>query len=182
MGAERGCGSVQAPCSLRISAKSSLPKPISLSDFSSWTEKILSSSSTSSSPSSFAPELPSDLPPLAAVSRMALPAEKTVLSAPPLANGGPFSIPDGCLDCEDGDDIIGDELDELLDSVSDPGEGGMVSPLALQNTAEGEGLPCPPVLLTSSPGSSVWFFPLGKGRLELHFCTARVVICPAGFS
>lgn len=131
VGAERGCGSLQAPCPLRISAKSSLPEPISLSDFSSWTEKILSSSSTSSSPSSFAPELPSDLPPLAAVSRMALPAEKTALSAPPLANGGPFSIPDGCLDCEDGDDIIGDELDELLDSVSDPGDGGMVSPLAL---------------------------------------------------
>ncbi|XP_026560247.1 zinc finger CCCH domain-containing protein 7A [Pseudonaja textilis] len=97
------------------------------SDFSSWAEKILSSSSTSSSSSSFAPELPSDLPPLAAVSRMALPAEKTACSAPSLANGGPFSIPDGCLDCEDGDDIIGDELDELLDSVSDPGDGGMPS-------------------------------------------------------
>ncbi|XP_070617608.1 zinc finger CCCH domain-containing protein 7A isoform X7 [Erythrolamprus reginae] len=95
------------------------------SDFFSWTEKILSSSSTSSSPSSFAPELPSDLPPLAAVPRMALPAEKTSLSLPSLANGGPFAIPDGCLDCEDGDDIIGEELDELLDSVSDPGEGGL---------------------------------------------------------
>ncbi|KAG8145857.1 hypothetical protein E2320_012315, partial [Naja naja] len=61
------------------------------------------------------------------VSCMALPAEKTACSAPSLANGGPFSIPDGCLDCEDGDDIIGDELDELLDSVSDPGDGGMPS-------------------------------------------------------
>uniref|UniRef100_A0A670Z9R4 Zinc finger CCCH-type containing 7A n=1 Tax=Pseudonaja textilis TaxID=8673 RepID=A0A670Z9R4_PSETE len=124
-------------CVLLISAKSSLPQPISLSDFSSWAEKILSSSSTSSSSSSFAPELPSDLPPLAAVSRMALPAEKTACSAPSLANGGPFSIPDGCLDCEDGDDIIGDELDELLDSVSDPGDGGMVSALALGNVAGG---------------------------------------------
>lgn len=153
---------------LRISAKSSLPLPISLSDFSSWTEKVLSSSSTSSSPSSFAPELPSDLPPLAAVSRMALPAEKTALSAPSLANGGPFSIPDSCLDCEDGDDIIGDELDELLDSVSDPGEGGMVSSLSLWNVAGGEGLPSP-VLLASSPGPSVWLFPLGSGRLEPEF-------------
>ncbi|XP_063171036.1 zinc finger CCCH domain-containing protein 7A [Candoia aspera] len=127
------------------------------SDFSSWTEKILSSSSASSSPSSFAPELPSDLPPLPAVSRIALPAEKAALSAPSLANGGPFSIPDGCLDCGDGDDIIGDELDELLDSVSDPGEGGMPSTVvrgALPAAPVAPGIPfSAPLLGTLSVGA-----------------------------
>ncbi|XP_062999631.1 zinc finger CCCH domain-containing protein 7A isoform X2 [Elgaria multicarinata webbii] len=95
------------------------------SDFPSWKEKVLS---PSSAPPSFAPELTSDLPPLPMASLITLPMEKSSLSAASLANGGSFaSIPDGCLDCGDGDDILGDELDELLDSaVSDP--GGSVMP------------------------------------------------------
>uniref|UniRef100_A0A8D0FIS3 C3H1-type domain-containing protein n=1 Tax=Strix occidentalis caurina TaxID=311401 RepID=A0A8D0FIS3_STROC len=44
-----------------------------------------------------------------------------------LANGGnvSFSMPEACLDCGDGDIIIGEELDELLDSVPDPDENVM---------------------------------------------------------
>ncbi|XP_061456220.1 zinc finger CCCH domain-containing protein 7A isoform X2 [Rhineura floridana] len=93
------------------------------SDFSNWKEKILSSSS----PSSFTPEVSSDLSPLPMASLITLPAEKSSLTTASLANGGSFPIPEGCLDCGDGDDIIGDELDELLDSVSDSGENVMPS-------------------------------------------------------
>ncbi|XP_042294296.1 zinc finger CCCH domain-containing protein 7A isoform X2 [Sceloporus undulatus] len=96
------------------------------SDFSGWKEKGLSSSS-SPTPSSFAPELPGNLAALPSVSLAGLSAEKGCLSAPSLANGGPFPLPEGCLDCGDGDDILGDEIDELLDSVSDPGESIMSS-------------------------------------------------------
>lgn len=59
---------------------------------------------------------------------MSLQAEKASLPSAALANGGnvSFSIPEACLDCGDGDIIIGEELDELLDSVPDPDESVMV--------------------------------------------------------
>uniref|UniRef100_A0A803SNS0 C3H1-type domain-containing protein n=1 Tax=Anolis carolinensis TaxID=28377 RepID=A0A803SNS0_ANOCA len=95
------------------------------SDFSGWKEKGLSSSSPT--PPGFAPDLSGDLSPLPTANLMGLPVEKTPLSAPSLANGGAFPLSEGCLDCGDGDDILGDEIDELLDSVSDPGESVMPS-------------------------------------------------------
>ncbi|XP_053132875.1 zinc finger CCCH domain-containing protein 7A isoform X2 [Hemicordylus capensis] len=91
------------------------------SDFSNWKEKILSSSSSSSS-SSFTPEVSGDLVPLPMASLMALPTEKSSLSSASLANGGTVSF----LDWGDGD-VIGDDIDEILDSVSDPGESVMPS-------------------------------------------------------
>jgi len=59
---------------------------------------------------------------------MSLQAEKASLPSAALANGGnvSFSMPEACLDCGDGDIIIGEELDELLDSVPDPDESVMV--------------------------------------------------------
>nr|XP_060642730.1 zinc finger CCCH domain-containing protein 7A isoform X1 [Anolis sagrei ordinatus] len=98
------------------------------SDFSGWKEKGLSSSSSSPTPPGFVPDLSGDLAPLPTANLMGLPVEKTPLSAPSLANGGAFPLSEGCLDCGDGDDILGDEIDELLDSVSDPGESAMPSP------------------------------------------------------
>ncbi|XP_020664048.2 zinc finger CCCH domain-containing protein 7A isoform X1 [Pogona vitticeps] len=93
------------------------------SDFSIWKEKVLPPApSSSSSPSGFAPELSSDLSPLPMASLLTLPSEKNALP-----NGGSFPLPEGCLDCGDGDDVLGDEIDELLDSVSDPGESVMQS-------------------------------------------------------
>nr|XP_056722342.1 zinc finger CCCH domain-containing protein 7A [Euleptes europaea] len=95
------------------------------SDFSSWKEKPLSSSSSSS----FTPEVSSDLAPLPVGSLVGLPAaEKSSVPRASLTNGGTvFTMPESCLDCGDGDIIIGDELDELLDSVSDPGESVLPS-------------------------------------------------------
>ncbi|XP_034987051.1 zinc finger CCCH domain-containing protein 7A [Zootoca vivipara] len=111
------------PVSGEVSSKSSNTSIEDIeSDFSNWKEKILSSSS---SPSSFTPEVSSDLSPLPMASLITLPAEKSSLAATSLANGGSFIVPEVCLDCMDGDDIIGDELDELLDSVSDSGESVM---------------------------------------------------------
>uniref|UniRef100_A0A8C0FNZ6 Zinc finger CCCH-type containing 7A n=1 Tax=Bubo bubo TaxID=30461 RepID=A0A8C0FNZ6_BUBBB len=59
---------------------------------------------------------------------MPLQVEKVSLPSAVLANGGnvSFSMPEACLDCGDGDIIIGEELDELLDSVPDPDENVMV--------------------------------------------------------
>ncbi|XP_077172238.1 zinc finger CCCH domain-containing protein 7A [Paroedura picta] len=93
------------------------------SDFSSWKEKPLSSSS------SFTPEAPGDLAPLPAASGAGLPkGEKGALPHASMTNGGTaFPLPESCLDCGDGDIILGDELDELLDSVSDPGESVLPS-------------------------------------------------------
>ncbi|KAL8175267.1 UNVERIFIED_CONTAM: Zinc finger CCCH domain-containing protein 7A, partial [Gekko kuhli] len=94
------------------------------SDFPSWKEKPLSSSSSSS----FAPDVSGDLAPLPVASAVGLPAEKGSLPRASLTNGGTvFTMPESCLDCGDGDIIIGDELDELLDSVSDPGESVLPS-------------------------------------------------------
>ncbi|NWT45107.1 Z3H7A protein, partial [Chroicocephalus maculipennis] len=58
---------------------------------------------------------------------MPLQVEKVSLPSAVLTNGGnvSFSMPEACLDCGDGDIIIGEELDELLDSVPDPDEGVM---------------------------------------------------------
>ncbi|KAJ7306032.1 hypothetical protein JRQ81_010398 [Phrynocephalus forsythii] len=95
------------------------------SDFSIWKDKVLPPASSSSSPSGFAPELSSERAPLPMASLLTLPTERSALPPAPLPNGGSFPLPEGCLDCSDGDDILGDEIDELLDSVSDPGESVM---------------------------------------------------------
>lgn len=70
---------------------------------------------------------PVPLPPLPAV--MPLQMEKVPLPSTVLSNGGnaSFPMPEACLDCGDGDIIIGEELDELLDSVPDTDESVMVS-------------------------------------------------------
>lgn len=104
--------------------RSCLCKPKSVSDFSSWKEKPLSCSSSSS----FTPEVSNDLASLPVPPVLGLPTEKGSLPRASLTNGGAvFTMSESCLDCGDGDIIIGDELDELLDSVSDPGESVMVS-------------------------------------------------------
>uniref|UniRef100_A0A8B9FVF7 Zinc finger CCCH-type containing 7A n=1 Tax=Amazona collaria TaxID=241587 RepID=A0A8B9FVF7_9PSIT len=60
---------------------------------------------------------------------MPLQVEKVSLPSAVLANGGnvSFSMSEPCLDYGDGDIIIGEELDELLDSVPDPDESVMQS-------------------------------------------------------
>lgn len=64
---------------------------------------------------------------------MSLQVEKSSLPSAMLANGGnvSFSMPEACLDCGDGDIIIGEELDELLDLVPHPDESVMVNVLRL---------------------------------------------------
>ncbi|XP_077685234.1 zinc finger CCCH domain-containing protein 7A isoform X2 [Eretmochelys imbricata] len=85
--------------------------------------------------SNFVPEVSSDLAsiPMQSVSSvMPLQVEKSSLPSAVLANGGnlSFSIPEACLDCGDGDDIsIGEELDELLDSVPDSDESVTIYPV-----------------------------------------------------
>ncbi|EMP37325.1 Zinc finger CCCH domain-containing protein 7A [Chelonia mydas] len=94
------------------------------SDLSEEKQETLSTVSSSN----FVPEVSSDLAsiPMQSVSSvMPLQVEKSSLPSAVLANGGnlSFSIPEACLDCGDGDDIsIGEELDELLDSVPDSDE------------------------------------------------------------
>ncbi|CAM5088856.1 unnamed protein product [Natator depressus] len=94
------------------------------SDLSEEKQETLSTVSSSN----FVPEMSSDLAsiPMQSVSSvMPLQVEKSSLPSAVLANGGnlSFSIPEACLDCGDGDDIsIGEELDELLDSVPDSDE------------------------------------------------------------
>uniref|UniRef100_A0A8D0GSD0 Uncharacterized protein n=1 Tax=Sphenodon punctatus TaxID=8508 RepID=A0A8D0GSD0_SPHPU len=91
------------------------------SDLSKQQQETLSSLSSSSS--NFAPEVSNDLSPLP----VPLQVEKSSVSSVSLVNGGSvaFSMPEGCLDCGDGDDILGEELDDLLDSVHDPNESVM---------------------------------------------------------
>ncbi|NWX08000.1 Z3H7A protein, partial [Caloenas nicobarica] len=69
----------------------------------------------------------SSVPAASLSSVMPLQVEKVSLPSAVLANGGnvSFSMPEACLDCGDGDIIIGEELDELLDSVPDPDESVM---------------------------------------------------------
>ncbi|XP_044289204.1 zinc finger CCCH domain-containing protein 7A [Varanus komodoensis] len=93
------------------------------SDFPSWKEKILPSPSCPAS--GLAPKLPSNLTPLLMTPRVTIPAEKSLHPATSLANGGSF--PGGGLDCGDADDILGEELDELLDSAA-PGPAGSILP------------------------------------------------------
>ncbi|KAJ6655948.1 hypothetical protein lerEdw1_004533 [Lerista edwardsae] len=99
---------------------------------------------------------PSDLVPLPISSLMALSTEKSALSSTSLANGGTvsFSLPESCLDCGDGDIIIGDELDEFLDSVPDPGESVLPSPVvrgAIPAASIAPSMPFPAPLLGTLP-------------------------------
>ncbi|XP_019395670.1 PREDICTED: zinc finger CCCH domain-containing protein 7A isoform X1 [Crocodylus porosus] len=98
------------------------------SDLSERKQETLSS--VSSSASNFSPEVSNDLisvsvPSISSV--MSLQVEKSSLPSSVLANGGnvSFSMPEACLDCGDGDIIIGEELDELLDLVPHPDESVM---------------------------------------------------------
>ncbi|XP_006015582.1 zinc finger CCCH domain-containing protein 7A isoform X1 [Alligator sinensis] len=98
------------------------------SDLSEHKQETLSS--VSSSASNFSPEVSNDLisvsvPSISSV--MSLQVEKSSLPSAVLANGGnvSFSMPEACLDCGDGDIIIGEELDELLDLVPHPDESVM---------------------------------------------------------
>ncbi|XP_042683605.1 zinc finger CCCH domain-containing protein 7A isoform X5 [Centrocercus urophasianus] len=84
---------------------------------------------SSASSSAFVSELSkvASVPISSLSSVMSLQVEKASLPSATLANGGSvsFSMPEACLDCGDGDIIIGEELDELLDSVPDPDESIM---------------------------------------------------------
>ncbi|POI33010.1 hypothetical protein CIB84_003238 [Bambusicola thoracicus] len=84
---------------------------------------------SSASSSAFVSELSkvASVPISSLSSVMSLQAEKASLPSAALANGGnvSFSMSEACLDCGDGDIIIGEELDELLDSVPDPDESVM---------------------------------------------------------
>lgn len=97
-----------------------------LSDLSDQKQEMVSAAS----PSNFVSEAPkvSSVPAASLSSVMPLQVEKVSLPSAVLANGGnvSFSMPEACLDCGDGDIIIGEELDELLDSVPDPDESVMV--------------------------------------------------------
>uniref|UniRef100_A0A8C3S8C8 Zinc finger CCCH-type containing 7A n=1 Tax=Chelydra serpentina TaxID=8475 RepID=A0A8C3S8C8_CHESE len=100
-----------------------------VSDLSEEKQETLSTVSSSN----FVPEMSSDLAsvPMQSISSvMPLQVEKSSLPSAVLANGGniSFSMPEECLDCGDGDDIsIGEELDELLDSVPDSDENVTVN-------------------------------------------------------
>lgn len=87
---------------------------------------MVSAASSSNFVSEVSKVSPVPVPPLPTV--MPLQMEKVPLPSTVLANGGnvSFSMPEACLDCGDGDIIIGEELDELLDSVPDPDESVMV--------------------------------------------------------
>lgn len=87
---------------------------------------MVSAASSSNFVSEVSKVSPVPVPPLPTV--MPLQMEKVPLPSAVLANGGnvSFSMPEACLDCGDGDIIIGEELDELLDSVPDPDESVMV--------------------------------------------------------
>nr|XP_013795693.1 PREDICTED: zinc finger CCCH domain-containing protein 7A [Apteryx mantelli mantelli] len=117
-----------SPISNDISAKnSSSVEDIEL-DLSEQKQEMISAAAASSS--NFASEVSKDLAsvPVSSLSSvMPLQVEKVSLPSAVLANGGnvSFSLPEACLDCGDGDIIIGEELDELLDSVPDPDESVM---------------------------------------------------------
>ncbi|OPJ79424.1 hypothetical protein AV530_009517 [Patagioenas fasciata monilis] len=94
-------------------------------DLSDQKQEVVSAAS----PSNFVSEASkaSSVPAASLSSVMSLQVEKVSLPSAVLANGGnvSFSMPEACLDCGDGDIIIGEELDELLDSVPDPDESVM---------------------------------------------------------
>ncbi|XP_010718004.1 zinc finger CCCH domain-containing protein 7A-like [Meleagris gallopavo] len=108
-----------------ISTQNSSVEDIEL-DLSDQKQDTVSSASSSA----FVSELSkvASVPISSLSSVMSLQVEKASLPSATLANGGnvSFSMPEACLDCGDGDIIIGEELDELLDSVPDPDESIMV--------------------------------------------------------
>lgn len=88
---------------------------------------------------------------------MPLQVEKVSLPSAVLANGGnvSFSMPEACLDCGDGDIIIGEELDELLDSVPDPDANVMVRLFCLFSFSKDCSYEWNPVFLSSWARSEV---------------------------
>ncbi|NXC18503.1 Z3H7A protein, partial [Corythaeola cristata] len=94
-------------------------------DFKLQGQEMVSAASSSSFVSEVSKVSSVPVPSLSSV--MPLQVEKVSLPSAVLANGGTvsFSMPEACLDCGDGDIIIGEELDELLDSVPDPDESVM---------------------------------------------------------
>lgn len=104
---------------------------LSVSDLSDQKQEMVSAASSSVFVSELSKVASVPLSSLSSV--MSLQVEKVSLPSTVLANGGnvSFSIPEACLDCGDGDIIIGEELDELLDSVPDPDESVMVKLLLL---------------------------------------------------
>lgn len=99
---------------------------LSVSDLSDQKQEMVSAASSSVFVSELSKVASVPLSSLSSV--MSLQVEKVSLPSAVLANGGnvSFSMPEACLDCGDGDIIIGEELDELLDSVPDPDESVMV--------------------------------------------------------
>ncbi|XP_029858022.1 zinc finger CCCH domain-containing protein 7A isoform X1 [Harpia harpyja] len=94
-------------------------------DLSDQKQEMVSAASSSNFVSEVSKVSSVPVPSLSSV--MPLQVEKVSLPSAVLANGGnvSFSMPEACLDCGDGDIIIGEELDELLDSVPDPDESVM---------------------------------------------------------
>lgn len=80
--------------------------------------------------SSFSHDLGSELasvPVMPLASVLSLQVEESTLPSSVLANGGemPFTMPEAFLD--DGDMVLGDEIDDLLDSAPDANDTVMVS-------------------------------------------------------
>ncbi|NXX89133.1 Z3H7A protein, partial [Centropus bengalensis] len=117
--------SVSSDVSTRVRFYNPVTPISSVSDLSDQKEELVSAAASSN----FASEVSkvSSVPVLSLSSAMPVPVEKVSLPSAVLANGGnvSFPMPEACLDCGDGDIIIGEELDELLDSVPDPDESVM---------------------------------------------------------
>ncbi|KAJ7408390.1 hypothetical protein BTVI_59678 [Pitangus sulphuratus] len=115
-----------------LSTQNSSVEDIEL-DLSDQKQETVSAASSSDFVSEVSKVSPVPVPSLSAV--MPLQMEKVPLPSAVLANGGnvSFPMPEACLDCGDGDIIIGEELDELLDSVPDPDEGVMPLASSLEN-------------------------------------------------
>ncbi|XP_038675598.1 zinc finger CCCH domain-containing protein 7A isoform X3 [Scyliorhinus canicula] len=117
----------------------------------------LEPSVSSSIPSVEVPQAACDSAPTPVVSNSTSPtvqrSEKTSLPTATLVNGGevPFSVPESCLDLSDGDKI-GDDLDELLDSMSTVEETPM-KPMNLTGSISSSmpsSIPCPSSVLVPS--------------------------------
>ncbi|KQK75713.1 hypothetical protein AAES_142221 [Amazona aestiva] len=102
-----------------VRAKNSSVEDIEL-DLSDQKQEMVSATSSTNFEVSKLSSVP--VPSLSSI--MPLQVEKVSLPSAVLANGGnvSFSMSEPCLDYGDGDIIIGEELDELLDSVPDPDE------------------------------------------------------------
>lgn len=105
---------------------------------------------------------------------MPLQMEKVSLPSAVLANGGnvSFSMPEACLDCGDGDIIIGEELDELLDSVPDPDESVMVRHFCLFSFSKDSLHEWDLVLLSRGLVVKCVTFP---SYIELCLCIVRLI-------